>query len=323
MICCERWDGTKYRHPCACPAVSIIISSREKRAELCGFSEFQGNGIVASIPSRRYRSLVLSRTINSTTSGGCIDPDTGEVTTFDAVRTNGTATVVREYDQADCTLNNGECEGGYTSLQTFKDINCETTDITTTNNCFEPPSLSEFFTESTTRRNRTTSQDTGSFVSSTTTTNTLEAEDTESQALDRAEVLFAKQGSSIWQVRTTGFVFLKREVDYALLCTRLRPGVVYEGQVEIESREAVTGEVDEFEEHAIDTFSFTAVDTFEIVGGSLNSSVTVQEFKENNFSTSPSDYGLADDELVIIPSTALDHNQGYEYRLQRAQVEKR
>jgi hypothetical protein len=56
--------------------------------------------------------------------------------------------------------------------------------------------------------------------------------------------------------------------------------------------------------------SFTATDVFEIIGGTLNSSLSRDDFVENEYSINPGTYGLPEGEEVIESLTAFSVSSG-------------
>lgn len=65
MICCERKDGTKYRHRCGCPSASLITQSVSVTASLCGHEEYTDAPAVASVPPKKYRKEVYTKHYDS------------------------------------------------------------------------------------------------------------------------------------------------------------------------------------------------------------------------------------------------------------------
>jgi hypothetical protein len=152
-------------------------------------------------------------------------------------------------------------------------------------------------------------------------TSTLSLEDTEADAIDRETPTEGTSTSSLWSVRDTGFSFTKRTVKFSALLTGLIVDLEYSGGIPLQSREAVEGTVDTFEdEDDIPIAKFTATKSFQIIGGTLN--VSDQDFIDNGYSLNPLVYGLAADDEVITANTDLTHEQGMEYQLGIAYVEK-
>lgn len=155
-----------------------------------------------------------------------------------------------------------------------------------------------------------------------TVTTTLSLEDTEADALNRATEGEGTSNISILEDRTTGFSFTKRTVDYAILLKNLVVGLDYEGEVPVDSGVAEAGSSVSYSADTPDTFSFTATKKFHIEGGTLNASISDQDFIDNNYALNPTVYGLSADADVITPTTALTHSQGMAYRLGTPYVEK-
>lgn len=147
--------------------------------------------------------------------------------------------------------------------------------------------------------------------------------DTEADALDAATATVGGSRSSRYATRNfTNPNFTKRTVDYCVLCTYLVKGKSYNGKIRKRSRVAVGGLGATWVDEESDTFTITAAvgasrthNKFHIEGGTLNESITPQEFIDERYSLDPTDYGLAESEDVITPATELDHIQGYEYEI--------
>ena len=146
----------------------------------------------------------------------------------------------------------------------------------------------------------------------------LLSEDTEANALSRSQLIEGTDSYSSIGVRgasynSSPFSWSIQSAQYALLFKGLIVGKSYEsGGLQFGSAEI--GETYE-EETNIPIPSFTATDTFYIIGGTLN--VTPEEFKENNFSLNPNSYsGLSSGDLVITPTEDVQEADGYKYKVQ-------
>lgn len=147
--------------------------------------------------------------------------------------------------------------------------------------------------------------------------------DTEADALDAATATEGTSTISIYQTRGgSNPNFTKRTVDYCVLCTNLVKGKSYNGKIPKRSQTAVVGTIGTWVDEESDTFTITAAvgasrthNKFHIEGGTLNESITPQEFIDESYSLDPTDYGLDASEDVITPDTELDNIQGYEYQI--------
>lgn len=74
---------------------------------------------------------------------------------------------------------------------------------------------------------------------------TLSVPDSDEDALSRATEVVGKSNSSIWELRTTEYDFVKRESSYTLKASNLKAGIQYRGCVVIERRRAFSGAVPE------------------------------------------------------------------------------
>lgn len=152
----------------------------------------------------------------------------------------------------------------------------------------------------------------------TTELHELSNEDTEANALARSTPIVGTSGESSIGVRGASYNSNPRSwsiqsAKYALLFKNLIVGKSYDsGGLPLASAEI--GET-YAEETNIPIASFTATDTFEIIGGTLN--VTPAEFKEQNFSLTPSNYSsLPAGELVITPNQSVPEASGYKHKVQ-------
>lgn len=74
---------------------------------------------------------------------------------------------------------------------------------------------------------------------------TLSQPDSDEDALERAPESTGTTNSSVWQLRTTDYSFLKRESSYTIKASDLKAGIQYRGCVVIERRRAFSGAVPE------------------------------------------------------------------------------
>jgi hypothetical protein len=93
--------------------------------------------------------------------------------------------------------------------------------------------------------------------------------------------------------------FGQRETEYAFIATNLVIGKSYSASVGTEDCNYVAGEAEDCVEGTPITVSFSANDIFKVIGGTLNSSVSRNDFVDNDYSVNPSDYGLPAGEDVI------------------------
>tara|TARA_R110000787_G_scaffold117669_1_gene228355 strand:- start:237 stop:1517 length:1281 start_codon:yes stop_codon:yes gene_type:complete len=141
----------------------------------------------------------------------------------------------------------------------------------------------------------------------------LSAEDTEADALARSTLVEGNASNSSIGVRgasynSSPFSWSIQSAKYALLFADLIVGKDYQSQG-LPRASAEIGETYE-EETNIPIPTFTATDTFHIIGGTLN--VTPAEFKEQNFSLNPSSYSnLPAGDKVIDPTEDVAEADGY------------
>lgn len=341
--CCTRQDGSKYPQPCACPSAQLITKSSSKTATLCGFSEFIG---FESSPVKKYRKLTYSHN-EAETRWNCYEATDQYLVDYSITNIY---TATREYDQSDCSVSDNEpgfvvVGQSFSFFQDFDDdlvikecspgliiqsrpyVQIGSSNITRDQGVNEPDANYTLISAVSAQYNTSFSEvlpvdgvGDCTFCDGKKTvdrqrnrTADLSIEDTEDDALARATPAIAESMSSIYQLRTTGFSFTVRTVDYCLLCTGLVVGKSYNGSIPKQSREAVIGSTDIWSDESSDTFTFTAVKSFHIEGGALNESITDQDFIDQDYSLNPTDYGLSAAEDVIIPETELDNVRGYEF----------
>ncbi|MEO0510541.1 MAG: hypothetical protein AAF065_11855 [Verrucomicrobiota bacterium] len=348
-VCCERSDGTKYKAACGgCPQAQLITKSVELVGELCGNDEFQ-----PSAPPQRYRLRTYDYRETVT-----IDPTyyycrTSSSLTLLSQNMGGRSfidTFTREYDLMTCdqTTADGPEDQGWTFEEddplpecagtlgpmgngplTNQIIGSNTwqTDSPTSRSYSwqridEWGGVSQSFTIN--GQLETVTSPVRQQITARTGSDLLSQMDTITDALDRAVPVSGNSLISSFEERTAAtvsFIFTKRTVDYAILLTGLEPGSSYEGEIPIQSGTAVAGVSTMFSDDTPDTFNFTALENFHIEGGTLNSSISDQDFIDNGYSLDPTDYGLTVDDDVIIPAEPLDHNLGMAYRLGMPTVE--
>ena len=93
--------------------------------------------------------------------------------------------------------------------------------------------------------------------------------------------------------------FGQREAEYAFIATNLVIGKSYSASVGTEDCNYVVGEAEDCVEGTPISVAFSANDIFKVIGGTLNSSVSRNDFVDNDYSVNPSDYGLSAGEDVI------------------------
>lgn len=323
--CCTRDDGSKYVHLCKCPWVYLYAEGTSKYAVLCGFSEYTGPGITPSDPAKRYRKKTYSFTRENYDS--CCyysPPDYIKKVYYDYTHTGS---LFKVYDIADCSISNSvtpfQVDRSY--AYTTYEFGCGDVVESGTNDVTYywddgPTESTVSATQATDDYNQTSYyNETCEGIDKKVIRNetwTLSDEDTENDALARADETSHTSKSSVWETRSGYYIdFTKKTTDYCLLCTDLMVGKAYNGEIPIQKREAIRGNYGSWTAEPAATFSFTATKSFEIVGGSLHASISDQDFIDNDFSLNPTVYGLAAGTSVLVPATALTHVQGWEYEV--------
>lgn len=251
FTCCEREDETKYLHTCGCPSAVVECESEEVNAELCGHSEFTGDGAVASTPPLKY----LVKTWSGTYRYG-----------FSSQAWKRTFAGTDIYDLLDCSrVNNltytsqyrsgsygGPCVGN-TNFFGESSVTCHTTLSTVQK-----------------RLRRLQSVEACPHVSSATIcTDTglsqLSDQDTEADAIARETPTTGTSCSSLWETRSTGFSWVKRTSGYTIECENLVIGLQYEVTPSIRKRVAIIGSYGAWEDVTVTPVTFTASATTETI----------------------------------------------------------
>ena len=248
LTCCERLDESKYWHPCACPTATFSCESEQINPILCGYAEFQNNGVSPSVPPKSYKELqkVASGESNSK-ARDCAG------TSYFPTTTEFSDSITCTYDCSDDSISStGEMIQTFTSRDCIGGVIVETVTITPLsaglNNCnaggsAQSTTSSIFF------------QDTGSTLN---VTGTLSEEDTELDAVNRETPVDGTSCSSLWETRSTGFTFTKRTSGYTIECADLVVGYEYEVTPSIRKRTAVIGSFGAWGDVTVTPTTFTA-----------------------------------------------------------------
>lgn len=110
--------------------------------------------------------------------------------------------------------------------------------------------------------------------------------------------------------------FGQREAEYAFIATRLVIGKSYSASVGTEDCNYVVGEAEDCVEGTPISVAFSADDIFKVIGGTLNSSVSRNDFVDNDYSVNPSDYGLSAGEDVINSLTSFEVGFGEKRKME-------
>jgi hypothetical protein len=133
---------------------------------------------------------------------------------------------------------------------------------------------------------------------------TYSSADTDSDAADAAEWSewsgVAVGGAiSYDQDRNETGSFVQQEAEYAFIAKSLVIGKSYSASVVTEDCDYIVDEPENCVEGIPISVAFLANDIFKIIGGTLNSSVSRNDFVDNDYSLDPSDYNLPDGQNVI------------------------
>lgn len=310
FICCEREDETKYLHPCVCPSATFSCESEEINPRLCGFSEYTGDGVVASEPPMKYLVNTLKWELFSVGQWTCCP--SGDDEGYHKIRTttlSDPGTTVQTYDPlVDCnsyTITTDPSSNGCFSSAGYGKFSATTqfcnAEPYTVTGCI-PNLPNDVSVVSTTRIIR--EQSGSAYIVGGECDGQLEGEsderysltlseaDTEENAIERETPEEGTSCSSLYETRSNGFSWVVRTSGYTIECSGLAIGVEYEVIPSIRKRTAVIGSYGEWEDVTVTPVTFTATGTTETV----------------------------DQSGEPIP---LDHIQGYEYSITGVSIEKR
>lgn len=272
--CCRDVEGNFIQVcGCECPEGELVCVSEERVAALCGYNEFinpssppktylrrtHNNSISlydpcsenCNAPERRISAILFRQYTIS--SADCSETDTGQDSYF-----------VENYD---CTLN--PCGSSLeSSVLTFSDVpNAPLPNAISSTELFWDSGLNAGLREI--RRT------------------TLSIEDTEDNAIARAEITEGESCSSLWEVRDIAFTFVKRTVSYSINLINLADGQDYRVRPVIRKRTAVVGDVGEWEDVSVDWESFTASGDTQTIGPVDLPHVQGWEYEITNFDVEP------------------------------------
>ena len=275
--CCQGEGSTEYSHPgCGCPQWGIDCSSSEKVVSLCGWEEV--DGYKSPLP-KKYKTLTIVASGESESqevSFYCADgADFWTRKTYTA-----TATGSITYNAnllSGCTLEYGS--GELVDEWIWRHCNDgnknEIPGQTTCRDASSPvPTASGWWASNTTVNSGLEVVKSGGCFSGATyidnriTTWTLddESEDTEEDALARASSTSGTSCSSLWEKRSTGYSFIKRESEYTINLSALVDGFSYRFKPVIQRRTAVIGSYGGWTDVVTGWQSFTASGTTHTVG---------------------------------------------------------
>ena len=198
--------------------------------------------------------------------------------------------------QVSCTSSRNSQDGTWSGSVTYVDFDGEDTETTTT-------PISSPCTTTYTNPSQSSTTYSGS-VTEKEGSVTYSNADTDSDAADAAEWSewsdVARGGAiSYDQDRNGTGSFVQQEAEYAFIAKNLVIGKSYSASVVTEDCDYIVGEPEDCVEGTPISVAFLANDIFKIIGGTLNSSVSRDDFVDNDYSVDPTDYNLPDGEDVI------------------------
>jgi len=282
LTCFERLDESKYWHP-NCLNATAECESEQIEPLLCGFSEYTGDGIVASIPPKKYlRKTNKWETYNSKNWVCCLpyNDNPGYHVGLSRTLLNSAPYVWLYNPDVDCDDDvliqepTGCFKEGGRGTFSFTNLPCNGSQTSGTG-CI--PNMSEMIltTASTTRTEKYAFTESffpngqpdpecdGQLSSQFERlySSVLSEEDIEQDAIDRETPTAGTSCSSLWETRSTGFAFTKRTSEYTIECVGLVVGVEYEVTPTIRKRTAVIGSYGAWEDVTVASETFTATAT--------------------------------------------------------------
>ena len=310
FTCCDREDGTSYLHPCNCPSATFSCESEQISPRLCGFSEYTGDGVVASEPPMKYLVNTLKWELYSIGQWTCCP--SGDDEGYHKIRTitlSDPGTTVQTYDPlVDCnsyTITTDPSSNGCFSSAGYGKFSSTTqfcnAEPDTSTACI-PNLPNDSSVVSTTRIIREQNDESYIFggecdgqlesKSDELYSLTLSSPDTEENAIARETPEEGISCSSLSETRSNGFSWVVRTSGYTIECLGLAIGTEYEVAPSIRKRTAVIGSYGEWEDVTISPTTFTATDTTKTID---NGGDPIE----------------------------LDHVQGYEYQITGVNIEKK
>lgn len=328
IVCCTRQDDTKYLHKCTCPNISAGTEGTSKFIQLCGYFEF-----VPSDPVKRYKERRVSASASYNFTGGDCDASTGPYPFSES----GSDTAFEQYtfnDNGFCVIDQStrfwNLSGSTTTCSGTESDSVSAaagftfpTSVQSRGCCVGIISVGGGVSDTSTTR---TSSATSS-LSSSTHTITLSNEDTEEIAEERTEATvlpptYSFSRTQLYESRGTSPSLTKRELRYFLLLRDLQPERTYTYQVGRSRRTikvnsgSTPDEIGDWEKLNPITGTFIATKRYELIDGTLNPSITDEQFEAEGYSLIASDYGLAEGEKVVTASGTLPFDQGFEEALE-------
>lgn len=292
LLCCEREDGSKYWHKCACPQATFNCESETLALGLCGWVEAEDPpGIVPSTPPKKYRQLSIAFSGSKTL--GPFDCYGESYNSFDSVW-SGSATQTTNTLTCVATSNtSGKNTTETCRCNTFTELvecNTEITDLFTT-----PLDFNQWWWILDTVNSTTSGVyevDEGDPIDTRQAAITASVEDTEADAETRATPQVGTLCSSRWETRNSQFDWIKRTSGYKIECSALVVGIEYRVTPSIRKRTAQDDGSGTWEDVTVTPVDFTAT----------------------------SDTETIDDAGDFIE---LDHIQGWEYEITAVNIEKK
>lgn len=320
FVCCEGISGEaedRYLHLCQCPSAKLVTTQNSKVASIIGFDEIGVahpalSGLSPSVPPvkylRRERVFNYNRTVTFDSDSDCSgstksQSSTSPTSVFRTINaTDGTITdgspIVLTSQNYNCIDGETQPAGGPSSTSYPQGIDPAISGAT-----YTQTSISITFDLS---DEDTTGSDTRSEF--------LSVPDTEQNAIDRAteyESTAYKRAVFAYSDRNTGYTFDYETAEYAIVLQNLVVGVDYRVNMPVNRSEYIEGQSLSYTEQTPIQITHTATKSFYIHNGTLNSSISDEDFENNNYSVFPSVYGLGSGELVITPTGTIPVARGF------------
>jgi hypothetical protein len=273
LTCCERLDESKYWHKCACPSAAFECESDQYDYELCGHSEYEGGGAVPSVPPKKYKVETNRIFDQSYQAWQCCPGPIRKIMRTETVNTEYSQTLTYSLSGVTCL---GPALSTTIGIIDQTDTDCNGNETASTRNysdvCAGGSGTVTFTQVSNVEKNWECSYSKDFFIGSQcagqlerlrsgSQTQILSSEDTDQDAIDRAELGQPTVGtlcSSRWETRNTQFDWIKRTSGYTIECEDLVIGVEYEVTPTIRKRTAQDGGSGVWEDVTVTPTTFTA-----------------------------------------------------------------
>lgn len=324
FYCCDGISGEaedRYIHVCDCPEVRIISTRQPIVASLIGIREngvrwpVLSGGLIPSVPPKSYlhRQRVdnYQRTTTFDSDSECSGSTETRTSTspssttrsVDPVTENITfgPDIMRRFQGWDCI------DGDVRESYDFTESRGQGIDpaIVAANNGGTFTQTSITVTLNINGPNESGSRTISEFLS---------VEDTEQNAINREtppqEFTAYRNAESGYSDRNTGYTFRYEPSKYAIILKNLVAGIEYRVKIQPQISDFIEGQGQSYTDDTPIELTHTATKAFHIFYGTLNSSISDEDFINNNYTLSASAYGLPSGTNVVTASQVLPITRG-------------